>query len=175
MRLATLVILLLSATIVYAYAYFNDKKVEEVAANGCFDDLNESVWYSSGVLIVKITTYCCGTEIEVKKDGKEYVLVEKVVGDLCRCFCSKEIKIFNVPQDYKIKIIKEKPFEFCGTSTYGKCKNDSDCVRDGCNGEVCRSKFENPVFTICIWKDCYRFEKAACKCVDGKCQWVQYF
>ncbi len=63
---------------------------------------------------------------------------------------------------------------FCGISTYGSCKSDLDCLRGGCSREVCQSKYESPVATVCVWKECYNAERyhASCRCVDGRCQWV---
>jgi len=63
--------------------------------------------------------------------------------------------------------------EFCGTSTYGNCVSNSDCVKDGCSSQVCRSKNEKSIVTTCEYKDCYNAQSygLGCKCVDKKCQW----
>jgi len=63
---------------------------------------------------------------------------------------------------------------FCGVSTYGECKSDADCVRDGCSGEVCRSVHEEAIFTPCVWKECFDTERyrVKCGCVNGRCQWT---
>jgi eight-cysteine-cluster-containing protein len=63
--------------------------------------------------------------------------------------------------------------DFCGWSTYGKCSSDSDCTAGGCSGQVCQSKYEEPVITTCEWKDCYDASKYSlkCRCIDGRCQW----
>ncbi|MFH1501312.1 MAG: eight-cysteine-cluster domain-containing protein [archaeon] len=65
--------------------------------------------------------------------------------------------------------------EFCGISTKGSCNSDSDCVRGGCNAEVCQSKSQDLISTICVAKECFDDEKfnAACSCVEEKCQWAE--
>ena len=62
---------------------------------------------------------------------------------------------------------------FCGSSTYGSCNSDSDCISGGCSGQVCQSKNEEGVITNCAYRDCYSAEKygLSCKCSDSKCQW----
>jgi len=70
---------------------------------------------------------------------------------------------------------KENEKEFCGWSTYGRCKVDGDCYRGGCSRQVCQSKFESPVITTCEWKECYdpKPYHLICKCVEEKCQWAK--
>ena len=60
--------------------------------------------------------------------------------------------------------------EFCGWSTYAKCKTDVDCNMGGCSGEVCEGKGEGTI-TDCEGRDCYYVAGYECKCVDDKCQW----
>lgn len=60
--------------------------------------------------------------------------------------------------------------EFCGWSTYAKCKTDADCNMGGCNGEVCEGKGEGTI-TNCQGRDCYYVAGYGCKCIDDKCQW----
>ena len=69
--------------------------------------------------------------------------------------------------------IKKPEKEFCGTSTYGSCASDSDCIKDGCSGQVCRSKNGESIVTTCEHKDCYNAQSYGleCSCVDKKCQW----
>lgn len=66
------------------------------------------------------------------------------------------------------------PETFCGWSTRHYCSSDKDCVRGGCSGQVCQSKFEEAVVTTCEWKDCYNPDKygLVCGCVNNECQWV---
>jgi eight-cysteine-cluster-containing protein len=65
--------------------------------------------------------------------------------------------------------------EFCGWSTYGNCSSDSDCTAGGCSGQVCQSKYEEPVITTCEWRDCFDASKYGlkCRCIDGRCQWSE--
>ncbi|MBU4501571.1 MAG: eight-cysteine-cluster domain-containing protein [Nanoarchaeota archaeon] len=66
----------------------------------------------------------------------------------------------------------EEPF--CGTSIGGKCESDDECVKGGCSSQLCESKNEEPLNTICDYKECYNADKygLSCKCVENKCQWV---
>ena len=66
---------------------------------------------------------------------------------------------------------REKTREFCGWSTYAKCKTDIDCNMGGCSGEVCEGKGEGTI-TDCEARDCYYVAGYECKCVDDKCQWL---
>ncbi|PIQ92079.1 MAG: hypothetical protein COV69_03725, partial [Parcubacteria group bacterium CG11_big_fil_rev_8_21_14_0_20_39_14] len=66
----------------------------------------------------------------------------------------------------------ERSEEFCGWSTYAKCKTDADCNLGGCSSEVCEGKGEGTI-TICVWRDCYRVPGYKCKCVDNRCQWTK--
>ncbi len=63
--------------------------------------------------------------------------------------------------------------DFCGQSTYGKCSNSSDCMTDGCSGQICRSKQDEALATDCQIKECYNNKKYGldCKCNDNQCQW----
>jgi len=122
---------------------------------------------------------CCGVVITVEKKGDTYRIIEKQHGELCRCECVREVKIYDVPKGSKVEFVNKDGVVtftsiagFCGWSTYGKCESDEDCVIDGCSGQVCRSKFEEPVITTCEWLDCYDVKGVACKCIDGKCQWI---
>jgi len=62
---------------------------------------------------------------------------------------------------------------FCGTSTLGECKKDSDCITGGCSSQVCQSKDEESINTDCEHRDCYDAELFGleCGCVEDSCQW----
>ncbi len=131
-----------------------------------------------------VNTNCCGTNISIEKVNDTYVIREVKYGEICKCFCPKKISIYNFVRGSKVvfidwsgdkKYIYNGTKEFCGRSTYGKCKTDEDCVIDGCSGQVCRSKEEGKVMTTCEWLDCYDYKKFGyeCGCVEGKCQWVK--
>jgi eight-cysteine-cluster-containing protein len=63
--------------------------------------------------------------------------------------------------------------DFCGQSTNGSCKGSSDCVEDGCSGQICRSKTEDGTMTTCEMKSCYENNKygLTCQCKNSQCQW----
>jgi eight-cysteine-cluster-containing protein len=63
--------------------------------------------------------------------------------------------------------------DFCGTSTYGSCNSDVDCVRGGCSSQYCHSTSEDPPITTCEYKECYSAGAygVECSCVNSQCQW----
>jgi len=134
-------------------------------------------------LSADIWVNCCGVKVEVEKEDSTYKIIERQYGELCRCMCKKRVTIFNVPKNTKIVFLDKDgnsfvltpSAEFCGWSTYGKCNSDKDCIKSGCSGEICQSRFEKPLITTCEWLDCYDAKKykVACKCVNGRCQWVK--
>lgn len=69
---------------------------------------------------------------------------------------------------------EEESNEYYGTSTFGDCKNN-DCYISGCNTEICQSKAEEPLASICIVPDKPTPKQLdyECKCLDNKCQWVK--
>ena len=57
-------------------------------------------------------------------------------------------------------------------STPGECTSDADCVRTGCNGEVCvPSDQAGEVFTTCEVRLCYHVLDS-CSCIEGQCGWT---
>ncbi len=66
------------------------------------------------------------------------------------------------------KVINE---DFCGTETLSECSSDSECVTDGCSGEICRAVNDESYITTCEWKECYEKRGLECKCIEGKCAW----
>ena len=67
----------------------------------------------------------------------------------------------------------KEPEEYYGSSTYGQCQTDNDCYISGCNSEICQSKAEEPIASICILPDKPTPMQLnyGCKCIDQKCQW----
>lgn len=63
---------------------------------------------------------------------------------------------------------------FCGSSSYGSCSSDSDCLRGGCSGQYCQSKAEPGLITTCEYEDCYDAQSynVQCGCINGQCQWA---
>jgi len=135
-------------------------------------------------LEVIIRANCC-TEISVEKFifNNEYLIFES--GNFCTgdfvVMCYRKITIFDVDENPRIifisgnrKRILSPNLEFCGFSTFGKCKSDSDCFISGCSSQVCQSKLEEPILTTCEYRDCYNYLKfnLSCKCIDNMCQWT---
>ncbi|MCS7130397.1 MAG: DUF333 domain-containing protein [Archaeoglobaceae archaeon] len=138
----------------------------------------------ANTIIAYVTVNCGSDEVKVER-GEKYRIIEKDYdGKLLRCVCQKEVKIFNATdleveflslsgEAVKLEKKTEKETEFCGWSTYGKCKSDKDCTIDGCSGQVCRSVFEDPIFTTCEWRDCYDHSQMRCACINNACQWIK--
>jgi len=156
---------------------------------------------SNGAVVIngRISPNCCSDRLEVVANRSNdvifvYIFEEDFDGLLCRCLCPRDFSIVVRGIGEKlvvlwstiygggvknVKILREawlgEGNEFCGQSTYGECRSDADCVRDGCSGEVCRSALEGPVATMCLWRECYDVKKygVKCACVEGMCQWIK--
>jgi len=53
-------------------------------------------------------------------------------------------------------------------------KLNTSCVVNGCNGEICQNKNDEPVSSICLWKEkfvCYKTAKCEVQ-KDGTCGWT---
>ncbi|MEM0329911.1 MAG: DUF333 domain-containing protein [Archaeoglobaceae archaeon] len=143
---------------------------------------NYYVYDSQARMIRAYVTVNCGSdEVKVER-GEVYRVIEKDYdGQLLRCLCQKEVKIFNAT-DLGVEFVslsgeavklEKKGVEFCGWSTFGKCNSDKDCTQDGCSGQVCRSIFEQPIVTTCEWRECYEHSQMRCACVNNACQWIK--
>ncbi len=141
---------------------------------------------SAKTLTAYVRVNCCGVNVTVEEENGTFRIIEKQHGELCRCMCFRKVTIYNVPVGARVEFVDKDGIHrtltprvnvagFCGWSTYGECSGDEDCVADGCSGQVCRSGFEEQIGTTCEWFDCYNASKynVACRCVDGKCQWVR--
>ncbi len=142
--------------------------------------LNPGFEVSDDRTIVIVPQNCCSEKLEVFKDGDTLKIVEiDEDGKICRCICYAKVtaraKANSVVfVDFTGNEKKLKRLGFCGMSTYGRCESDEDCVTDGCSSQVCRSRFEEPVFTTCEWRACYDASAygLSCRCVDGRCMWA---
>lgn len=65
--------------------------------------------------------------------------------------------------------------EFYGSSTYSECSCGCSCVIDGCNGEICRGKDDDPVNTVCSLPDKPLPPDLGyfCTCIQNECQWAK--
>ncbi|NQU79158.1 eight-cysteine-cluster domain-containing protein [Candidatus Woesearchaeota archaeon] len=60
----------------------------------------------------------------------------------------------------------------CTIPGKSSCSKDSDCSRQGCSGQVCASRNDDPVMTTCEYLpeyDCLGM--IDCGCVDNGCDW----
>jgi len=176
-----------------SYHYFLKPNVYEISnvsykVGGCERAKSEKLFSVSydeqnKTLNAEVWVNCCGVEVVVEKEGSTYKILEKQYGELCRCVCKRKVTIFNVSKEAEIRFLDKDgnsfiltpSVEFCGWSSYGKCNSNEDCITNGCSAQICRSRFEEPIITICEWKKCYEASKyrVTCKCIEGKCQWVR--
>ena len=79
-----------------------------------------------------------------------------------------------IGQETVIQEQPEEPDEFCGSSTGGYCRGDSDCIITGCSDQLCASALEEPVVTTCEYMECYDYKRYGleCRCVNNRCQWI---
>ncbi|NHW24231.1 MAG: DUF333 domain-containing protein [Archaeoglobales archaeon] len=133
------------------------------------------------VLRAYVTVNCGSDEVLVERGEGVYRIIEKDYdGQLLRCLCQKEVKIFNatdigvefVGLSGEAKKLEKRSSEFCGWSTHASCKSDADCKVGGCSGQVCMGVSED-IATTCEWKDCYNPSGMKCGCVNNECQWIK--
>gem|GEM_PF-4816924 len=65
--------------------------------------------YDGRNLTAYVWTNCCGTEIEVKGDGENLTIYEIKVGEICKCMCEREVKVFNIPKPSRVLFV-----DWCG-------------------------------------------------------------
>lgn len=77
------------------------------------------------------------------------------------------------PYGYE-EVTYEEVKGFCGSSTYGRCNFDTDCIRGGCSGQICQSIYEEGIITTCEWRECYDSRKygVECRCINKTCRWI---
>ncbi len=135
----------------------------------------------SKTLYAFVTVNCGSDEILVEKGEKIKIVERDYDGELLRCLCQKEVRIYNVSEtqvefvnlgNESIKLEKETN-GFCGISTFAECEEDADCKIGGCSGQVCMG-LKQEIFTTCEYRDCYDHVKfgMSCKCVNNRCQWI---
>ncbi len=150
-----------------------------------FENAKATYIPTSKVLKVIANVICCADGINVEKQGNDIVIrVVDYDNEVCKCFETKEILITGIntiPQrvvfvnyDGKTSELPLEVSEFCGTSTFGKCRSDEDRVITGCSREVCASRYEEQVYSPCIQRNCYDYKKygVSCRCVLGRCMWA---
>lgn len=53
-----------------------------------------------------------------------------------------------------------------------ECSSDDDCIKAGCSGTLCQSKFAEKMFTTCEYREEYAcYTTISCGCAQGKCAW----
>ncbi|MCD6404099.1 MAG: hypothetical protein J7L59_02865 [Nanoarchaeota archaeon] len=58
------------------------------------------------VLTALIWVNCCSDDVLVEREGSNYTIYEKDYdGLICRCMCSREVRIFNVTEPYKLTFV----------------------------------------------------------------------
>jgi len=88
-----------------------------------------------------------------------------------------ENKISSTEIEYSgVEILPiEKDNQFCGTSSFGICTQNSDCETNGCSNEICGLSGDELTPTICRYSPCFdkiEFE-VECGCKEGMCQWTK--
>jgi len=140
----------------------NDEKNYGAADNSQADD-------DSNIVAPEDIVCCKISGLSLPGEGVSYELVE-------RSECSVPEGVMDVEKEIvDDEFCEAKTDErFCGTSTYGACETDADCLRAGCSNSVCQSVGEESTITTCEFKECYNTEKynARCVCLENQCQWL---
>lgn len=133
-----------------------------------FDD-HEEINNTAGFLI-KCYTSLTENQIQTLRNSGVKLLQASEIATIYHSLI-EENKVEEVENlDFVEYVYPYRTREFCGWSTYAKCKTDADCNMGGCSGQVCEGKGEGTI-TDCMWRDCYDVAEYGCKCVDDKCQW----
>lgn len=68
---------------------------------------------------------------------------------------------------------EEEQKEYYGRPTYGNCQTDDDCIFGGCNAEICQSRNEESIVSICLAPEKPTPKQLGyqCRCIVNKCQW----
>jgi eight-cysteine-cluster-containing protein len=64
--------------------------------------------------------------------------------------------------------------DYYGSSTFGFCNTDTDCMVSGCNAEICQSRNEESLSSICIVPERPTPSQVGyeCECLSSQCQWA---
>ena len=75
----------------------------------------------------------------------------------------------------EVGISEEETRDYYGHSTLGSCESPFDCYVSGCNSEICQSKFEEELLSMCILPDKPTPSQLGyrCKCFEKKCKWLK--
>ncbi len=95
--------------------------------------------------------------------------------------CDPQLKIDLVKRQIKFDwyckgfLPPEESEEYYGHSTHGSCQSDANCIRGGCNKEICQSGDEKPFVSICLAPDKPTPEQLGyqCRCVETQCRWAK--
>jgi len=132
-------------------------------------------------LVVPGASSSCGSQqllAEIETTVKQFSEVDRVIiaingqpevfYEWIQLGCTEENDYCD-PQPFSVRE------DFCGQSTEGPCLSDSDCLTGGCSGEVCRSRLEEEITTICLFRECYRAKDygLTCQCLNNQCQWTE--
>jgi len=129
--------------------------IAPITSNNCYEACREAGYTSGSCEEVPVIQYPCGSLNKIQLVNDEQLcepLDTDLIGVGVACCCDEG---------------------FCGSSSYGSCEVDSDCVESGCSSQICQSKDDEEVITTCEYLECYNNEKyyLECKCVEGECQW----
>jgi eight-cysteine-cluster-containing protein len=111
---------------------------------------------------------------QVKKQEKRVSFLEEIV----RKISSFLKRIFGFSSKKKSDPPSTTPTtipDYYGRSTLGNCTTGGECLTSGCNGEICQSKVEEPLSSICVVPDKPLPKQLGyqCRCLAKKCQWVK--
>lgn len=71
-------------------------------------------------------------------------------------------------------VCKKGVCEMQGKCEFYECKTNEDCMKSGCSGQICQSKYSEPVITTCDFLPEYAcYQQAKCGCNNGKCGFVE--
>jgi len=111
---------------------------------------------------------------QVVKQEKRVSFLEELINKIT-FFLKRIFGFSSKKKSDSLSITPATTSNYYGHSTLGNCTTDGDCLLSGCNGEICQSKKEEPLNSICVVPDKPLPKQLGyqCRCLVKKCQWVK--
>jgi eight-cysteine-cluster-containing protein len=121
--------------------------------------------YSLVILLLFVLISSCKPERQPLPD---IVIKPVLVEQKSECLSDKDCPQPRCPG---VKgVCKSGVCEIQGKCEFYECKTDDDCMKSGCSGQICQSKYSEPSITTCDFLPEYAcYQQAKCGCTEGRC------
>jgi eight-cysteine-cluster-containing protein len=103
-----------------------------------------------------------------RKSSKQNFFIKFAVATIMAMFLLALALLFEI-------FAPAPPKPYYGWFTAGACTEDNDCIVSGCNDEICQSKTEQSLVSVCIVPDKPLPPQLGyqCRCLNGACKWTK--